>query len=206
VCNSFHDLVQKYGTPFLVVRNCPTITIDGTKRRKVLSRGPQIGTEPFLLIRADIEILRRGAAATAARLIENGYPIVRYYLWFGYRLWTRDRVRLTLAEDVRPISEAELYEAADKRRLLYLSYERSMGDGYIDFQIADRSGLPWAIDYSPYLFLFPSSEAIPDAELPGYEFARAYDSPDEFFHAHRSYFTREMPAPRVASGPDLALQ
>jgi hypothetical protein len=206
VGNSFHDLIQKYGTPFLVVRNCPTIIIEGTTRRKVSSRGPQIGSEPFLLIHADIEILRRDAAATAARLIEDGHPIVRYYLWFGYRPWTRDRVRLTVAEDVRPMSEAELHEAADKRRLLYLSYQHSMGDGYVDFHIADRSGLPWAMNYSPYLFLFPPSEGIPDAELPGYEFARVYDSPDEFFHAHRSYFTREMPAPRVPSGPDLALQ
>jgi hypothetical protein len=202
---SFHDLVEKYGTPSLIVPNPPTLRVEGTTRRKVVSDGPRIGMEPFLLVRADIEISRRGAAVAAARLIEEGHGLVRYYLWFGHRPWTRDRVRLTLAEDVHPVSEAELQTAAEQRRILYLSYERSMGDGYVNFHIADASGFAWAIGYSPFLFLFPAPEGIPDTDLPEYDFAHAYDSPDEFFHAHRSYFTRGMPAPRSPDALDAAL-
>src|SRR5688500_16580792 len=178
--------MDKYGTPSLVIPNPP-------------ASGAESGGEAFLLVKAQIEVPRRKFGALRARLTAAGYRIVEHHPWFADRPWNRDRVRLTLEEDVTPISRAEVERAATERRVLSVSTWRSMGDGYVDFRLAAPDSFSHGgYDYD---FLFPGPGSPREAELPPSGALNAWDSADEFFHAYRSPFTRDLPADLPPEAP-----
>jgi hypothetical protein len=195
---SFEHLIEKYGMPFLVIPNTPRV-LSHDERRGVFSgqavtridvatalyqRVP-VGEEGFLLVKAQIEVPLHGFGDLETRLEQDGVKIVEYRRWKG------ELVRLTLETDVTPISRDDILHAVRRRRVVFVSDWRSMGDGYVDFAVATHGRLE---DDDGYLFYFPSAPGTPgltEKELPASGSLNSWDSADDFFYFYKDYFTRE---------------
>jgi len=194
----FEQLIEKYGVPFLVTPNTPRVLYLDERRgglsghavtrvdvATTLHLRMPVGEEAFLLVRAQIEVPSHGFCDLETRLERDGVKIVEY------RRWKDGLVRLTVGTDVTPISRDDILHAVRRRRVLWVSDWRSMGDGYVDFAVASPGRLE---DDDGYCFYFPSAPGAPGltgGELPASGSLNPWDSADDFFDFYKGYFTRE---------------
>lgn len=201
MARSLENLIEKYGVPYLVIPNTPR-ALSRDERRGVFSapavtrievatalyqRRP-LGEEAFLLVKAQIEVPLNDFGDLETRLEQDGVKIVEY------RRRKDELVRLTLETDVTPITRDDIIHAVRRRRVMFVSDWRSMGDGYVNFAVATPGSLE---DDDGYHFYFPSAPGAPgltDRELPASGSLNPWDSADDFFDLYKDYFTREYNA------------
>lgn len=205
--NSFEDLIVQFGVPKIVIPNTPRLLYLGQgsfvvgenpekeidPQYKIYHRRFKYGETEFLAVKSRIEVYKNEEKKLLENLEKrNLKPVEFVYSYKEARArdyptgdWKNDKVAVATDADVKPLSREDLLEAIEEKRVLWVCGWSSMGDKYVDFHIGSADFLPK--DHG-YHFLFEKPCRLTGAMLAG--MGDDYESEEEFFNYHLSYFTR----------------
>jgi hypothetical protein len=202
------NLIERHGTPRIVVPNTaicqytkqgsgsifvgntPPGGMNPLDARVVHCRIP-FGNEPFLQIRAYIEVEASAFASARATLYDMGViELLRGGTLYGPRGRAKPVTRVAVHEDATPLGAPQFHKAVAQRRVLAIHAERFMGDASLRLNIAAAPVLKGS---GELCLLFDAPCRLTETELSFDPAEGSLESTAEVIDQFRQQLTRPLP-------------
>ena len=193
--NGFGNLIQHFGIPKILIPNKTiTLYLGEPSTGNHIRRQVKYGETEFLAIRSRTETWISNEEKLIEHLNKQNLEIIETVYFTksedgGGRYtttdWKESKVAMTTNKDVDSVSREDLLKAIAEKRVLWVGGWRSMGDGYVSFQICRADNLP---GFSGYYFLFDPPCRLTEKMLFG--IGDGYEWETEFFYTYMGYFSR----------------